>query len=434
MVALCLSVVGAFSMLYYYQRLFMPRVMAVREARGLQNGYFFGDDFYQIWLPSHELLRGRRDPYTPEMTRDIQRGLYGRPLDAKRGGDPVDQRAFAYPLFTNLVFWPMAEIPFPLARDCFVALLTALLPLSVWLWFRALQWHPGWTSIAGGVLLSIFSYPALEALFAGQIGVLVAFLLPVSIVALQRQKHLLSGVLLALCTVKPQVTALAILFLLVRAVHDARRHLHFIIGFSVTLTALVAASVAVLPHWIQSWIGAVLAYRHYAPPPLVAEVITSSMGPSLAQRATLVLTIVSIIIACILIWRNRESPMDSLQFWLALTILFSITTIVLLPGQAVYDHLILIPSILVIVLYRSVLMNAGVIARVLLGVGAFVLLWPWIAAFGLMVVHPVLSPTTLNSTAVLSLPVRSAASLPFAVLALLVWMWRLTRVRSQAAV
>ena len=90
MLALCLALAGAASMLYYHQGLFMPQVVAVRTAQGLGNGYSFGNDFYQVWLGAREWLHERRDPYSPEMTRDIQIGLYGRPLD--RPGDQVDRR------------------------------------------------------------------------------------------------------------------------------------------------------------------------------------------------------------------------------------------------------------------------------------------------------------------------------------------------------
>jgi hypothetical protein len=84
-------------MIYYHQGLFMPRVVAVRTAAGLGNGYSFGNDFYQVWLTSREWLRSGRDPYNAEMTRKIQTGLYGRPLDPNRPTDPVDRRVFPYP-------------------------------------------------------------------------------------------------------------------------------------------------------------------------------------------------------------------------------------------------------------------------------------------------------------------------------------------------
>ena len=54
--ALCLALIGAASMLYYHQGLFMPRVNAVRAATGLGGGYSFGNDFYQVWLSARELL------------------------------------------------------------------------------------------------------------------------------------------------------------------------------------------------------------------------------------------------------------------------------------------------------------------------------------------------------------------------------------------
>jgi hypothetical protein len=429
--ALFLALIGAASMLYYHEGLFMPRVVAVRNAQGLGNGYLFGNDFYQIWLTSRELLRARRDPYSPEMTRDLQMGVYGRPLDPTRPGDPVDQRAFPYPAYTDLLLWPAAEVPFPPMRIVMLALLSALTVASPLLWLRALDWRPGWKWTAVILLLTMCSYPALEALFSVQIGLLVAFLLPASIVALQGERFLLAGILLALCTIKPQVAALTIFYLLIWAIHDWNRTRRFLLGFFSTVALLLTTSLLVLPHWIQSWIRTILAYRRYTQPPLVREVLTSSLGPSFAGPAALFLTAVAIIAALVVAWQNRNARLDSLAFWRTLGLLLSITTITILPGQAVYDHLILVPAILVLVRYRSMFLQGNLVPRTLLSMGGLLLLWPWIAAFVLTILHPLLSSTAINSTAVLSLPIRSAASLPFAVLALLVWIWRITRATSQ---
>src|SRR5262252_7027982 len=103
--ALCLALIGALAMLYYHQRLFLPRVAEVRAAAGLRNDFSFGNDFYQVWLSSRALLREKLDPYSPEMTGRIQVALYGRALD-NRQSDPLDLRAFPYPLYTDLLFWP----------------------------------------------------------------------------------------------------------------------------------------------------------------------------------------------------------------------------------------------------------------------------------------------------------------------------------------
>src|SRR5215467_3573805 len=175
--ALCLALIGSASMLYYHQGLFIPRVRAVRVATGLGNGYSFGNDFYQVWLASRDGLQGNRDPYSPEMTREIQIGLYGRPLDSRIPTDPIDRRAFPYPAYTLLIFWPVAELPFPVVRVVIVCVLAAMVVASVLLWLRALAWRLDWTWVVVILLLTLCSYPVLEGLFAGQVGLLVGFLL-----------------------------------------------------------------------------------------------------------------------------------------------------------------------------------------------------------------------------------------------------------------
>ena len=200
-----------------------------------------------------------------------------------------------------------------------------------------------------------------------------------------------------------------------------------------TAALLIAAALVVLPHWVQSWIHTVLAYRHYTQPPLVAEVLTSPLGPHLAGPATMALTAASIVIAVVLAWRNRAAAAGSRAFWITLTLLLTITTITVLQGLAVYDHLILLPGILLLVRYRSELANAGPVPGILLIIGALFLFWPWISAFALIMLRPWIAPSIFNSSAVFSLPIRNAASLPFAVLALLAWMWRVTPQSSEAA-
>jgi Glycosyltransferase family 87 len=426
--ALWLALIGAASMLDYHQALFRPRLQVARAAQGLSGGYSFGNDFYQIWLTSREWLRHRSDPYSPEMTREIQIGLYGRLLDPKRPSDPVDQRAFPYPAFADLLFWPASEFAFPPLRIAVVCLLGALTCISVPLWLRALDWNIGWRWLMVILLLTLSSYPALEALYAEQLGLFVAFLLAASLFALRRQRFVLAGFLMAITTVKPQMTVLAILFLLCWSVHDWRARGRFCIGFFSILCVLVGLSLAVLPHWIQSWTRTILAYRHYTRPPLVQEVLTSYLGPHFAGPATLALTAIAIAVAMALAWRNRAAAFDSFTFWITLSLLLAITTIVILPGQAVYDHLILIPGILLLARNRSVLRHAGSAPHALLWIGGLFLFWPWIAAFFLILLRPWLAPGVFDSTAILSLPIRTAASLPLAVLALLAWTIRLSPV------
>ena len=447
--ALILALLGATSMLYYHQALFIPRVLAVENAKGLGNGYSFGNDFYQVWLTARQWMRPHSDLYGPEMTREIQLGLYGHTLDHSRPGDPVDRRVFPYPAFTDLLFWPASQLSFPVARVAFLCLLTALTIASVPIWLRVLDWRLDGKWLAVILLLTLTSYPALEALYVGQLGLLVAFLLAAGILALQKSRFLLAGFLIALTTIKPQITALVIVYLLLwtltarprrdedkadknkdgkksgnleKAWRDRRR---FLLGLFSTLTLLVGASLIVSPGWIRSWIHAVLAYRTYTRPPLITEVLTAPLGPRWSPPATFVLTAASLVIAIVLVWRHRAAAANSFAFCLTLSLLLAITTITILPGQAVYDHLILLPGILLLARHRAKLRDSGIVPRTLLLLGSLVLFWPWIAAFALILLRPLVSPALYTSTPIFSLPLRAAAPLPFAVLALLAWTLRL---------
>jgi hypothetical protein len=124
-------------MVYYHLGLFVPRAMEVRSAQGYGNGYSFGADFYPIWLTAREGLLHHRDPYSPEMTRQIQIGLFGRTLDD--GAAAGDYRALAYPAFVDLLFWPLALLPFSAVRIGMVVILPAATALSIVFWLRSLR-------------------------------------------------------------------------------------------------------------------------------------------------------------------------------------------------------------------------------------------------------------------------------------------------------
>jgi hypothetical protein len=262
----------------------------------------------------------------------------------------------------------------------------------------------------------------------------VGFLLAAGIVALQKSHFFFAGFFLALTTIKPHVTALVILYLLLWSLHLWRDRGRTLVGFFTTLALLTAAALVVLPHWIQSWIHTVLAARHYTQPPVLAEILTSLLGSSLAGPVALLLMAVFLALGVVLAWRNRSAEANSRAFWITLSLLLAITAVTILRGLAIYDHLILLPAILLLIRDRSGLATSGPVPRILLATGALVLLWPWIAAFALILLRPWLAWSAFNSNPILSLPLRNAASLPIMVLVLLVWMRRVIPCRTSEAV
>jgi len=417
---LALALAGAASMTYYHLGLFMPLSQKANAARGLQGRYSFGNDFYPIWLTSREW---RRDPYSVEMTREIQTGLFGRPLVPRHPGDPVSEyRTFAYPAFTDLLFWPVSKIPFAVSRAVLAPLLALLTLVSVVFWARALSCRPGAIGMAILILLTLGSYPVLEGLYAGQLGLLVGFLLPASLLAMQRGRLLLAGFLMALTAMKPQMTVLAVFFLLLWTLQDWRRRRGFCIGLFGTLIPLVGAALLVWPHWIQDWLEVVLGYHRYARPPLVGEVLAEPLGPR-AAMASLLMVLALVAVAMLLAWRNRGATAESQDFWRTLSLLLCITTVALLPGQAIHDHVVLLPGIFLLVMSRQELSSSH-ISKMLMYIGVAVTVWPWFASFCLILLRPVFTDQQFYSKAIFALPLRTAAVFPFIVLGLLLLVGR----------
>jgi hypothetical protein len=413
---LTLAVLGAASMLYYHQGLFMPRVEKAQAAKHLLGEYSFGNDFYPIWLTSREWLRARRDPYNPALTREIQIGLLGRPLDSQIATDPPsDYRTFAYPAFTDLLFWPVAEVPFRTLRIVWAVVLTLLLAAAVICCVRAFSWHVSGTWLAIILLLTLCSYQELEGLYAGQLGLLVGFLLAASLLALVRNRLWLAGTLMALAMIKPQMVLLAALYFFLWSAHDWHRRRPFVVAFLATMFLLIVSSLAVWPHWIQSWARVIVGYPRYSTPPLASELLGSNIGSLIGAPLIALLLAAALVLA----WRGRAAAAASYEFWVTLSTLLAITTITLLPGQSVCDHVILLPGIFFLV-SRSQWLQATPTFRAMLAIGAAVLLWPWIAATALIVMRFFLRPEVFFSKALFALPLRTAAPFPFLVLALLV--------------
>ncbi len=418
-VILLLSVLCAAGMVYYHLFLFVPRAIEVRAVQGFGNGYSFGADFYPIWLTSRQGLLHHRDPYSPEMTRQIQIGLFGRALDAGHPAASQDYRAFAYPAFADLLFWPLAFLPFPVVRIGLAVILPVATALSIVLWLRTFRLHASRVMLVSLMVLTLSSYVVLEGLFAEQVGLLVGFLLAAALAALVDGRLFLSGGLLALTLIKPQMTALLAAYLLLWGFCEWRVRRRFVGGFLIVTALLGVSSLLVWPHWIGEWLHVVFGYRQYSTPPLVCYLLGNQMGSRLGPLLIAALLVTALALA----WRMRHASPTSTEFALTISLLLAVTAITLLPGHAVYDHVLLLPAIILIALSCRDFAASSHVFRVVLGVTALALFWQWILAPVVIAMRPILSPQ-LFVAAVLTLPIRTAGSMPFGVCALLGLMMR----------
>ena len=179
---LLLALLFAGSMWFYVQEVLVPYQKVDAAARGRPRGNL--SDLYPRWLGARELLLHHRDPYSPEVTREIQSGYYGRPLDPNRADDPKDQQGFVYPVHVVFLLAPTIGLPFSVVQAGFRWLLVILTFASVLLWLRVLRWRPSTTVTAVLVILTFGSFAVVQGIKLQQLSLVVSALMAASAAAL----------------------------------------------------------------------------------------------------------------------------------------------------------------------------------------------------------------------------------------------------------
>jgi hypothetical protein len=396
---------------YYYFDLLLPRARLRDAANDMIGPYAYGGDFYPIWLTGRELIFHGRNPYTLEMTREIQTGLFGRPMDPHRPSDPpIDFRAFSYPLYADLLAAPLLPLGFNTVRVVLGVLLPLLTAASLVLWLRAFKLLVSSRTLTIAIILLLVSYPVLEGLFAQQAGLLVGAALATSLALLVRERRIAAGMLLAFASVKPQLVWLLALWLLVWAVSDWKQRKGLVLSFVFTLALLLVVSELILPGWFAGWWGSLAGYSRYTLPPLTQLVLGRFLGIAVGV-ALLALTVA-------IGWRTRRQPAGSPGFSLTVSFVLAVTVILAPTGGAVYDQVVLLPAICWLGFRRAEILNASRPMRVLVLVAMVALCWQWFVACGVTLAS-LMSRGWASSPAVLVFPTRMAAPLPFVLLALL---------------
>jgi hypothetical protein len=383
---LLLAVLCAASMWFYVDHVMIPHQRSDSAGQSTPRGNL--SDLYPRWLGSRELLLHHRNPYSPEITREIQRGYYGRELDPNNPEDPKDQQAFAYPVYVAFLLAPSVGLPFDAVRTAFWWVLTAATMVSVWLWLQAIGWKPGLATAATITLLVLASFPVVQALKLQQLTLLVAFLISLGVALLARDRLFGAGIVLAIATIKPQLVLPLLLGLLLWTFADWTHRQRFFWGFAVTTATLLGASEILLPGWVSDFRLAIDAYRRYvAGPSLLGQLLSIHAEPIASA-----ILLAGVVLAW---WRFRRWPVQSREFQYALAGTLAVTLIVI-PMFAPYNQVILFPAILLVVREAHELWNKNLLSRILCSLTAAVVAWPWVISLGLMIASIWLSATTVE--------------------------------------
>lgn len=371
------AVIAAASMWFYVDRILVGYQVADAAAHERPRGNL--SDLYPRWLGARELLLHQRNPYGDDIAIEIQKGYYGRVLDAARPNDPKDQQGFAYPVYVVFLLAPLIGLPFHEVQIFFHWLLVGLTAASVWLWLCALRWRLPALATATAVVLTLGSVPAVQGIKLQQLSLLVAALLAGSAACVASGFLFCGGALLALATIKPQLAWPLVAWLLVWAVSDWRARRKLVFGFGLVMVLLLAGSEIILPGWWRMFVHAIGQYHRYTQNQSVLDQLVpwGFAGKILAAGAVL---------ACaVFLWKLRRQRAEEVEFGGATALVMALTVLVV-PMYAPYNQVLLLPAVLAVVRDRTFFVARSRGFRLGYGMGGFVLAWQWIASLGLSVV------------------------------------------------
>lgn len=371
------AVIAAASMWFYVDRILVGYQVADAAAHERPRGNL--SDLYPRWLGARELLLHQRNPYGDDIAIEIQKGYYGRVLDAARPNDPKDQQGFAYPVYVVFLLAPLIGLPFHEVQIFFHWLLVGLTAASVWLWLCALRWRLPALATATAVVLTLGSVPAVKGIKLQQLSLLVAALLAGSAACVASGFLFCGGALLALATIKPQLAWPLVAWLLVWAVSDWRARRKLVFGFGLVMVLLLAGSEIILPGWWRMFVHAIGQYHRYTQNQSVLDQLVpwGFAGKILAAGAVL---------ACaVFLWKLRRQRAEEVEFGGATALVMALTVLVV-PMYAPYNQVLLLPAVLAVVRDRTFFVARSRGFRLGYGMGGFVLAWQWIASLGLSVV------------------------------------------------
>jgi hypothetical protein len=382
---LAVVLVLAGGMWLYSQWVMVP---AEREYYAAKGQPMDVGDLYPRWYGARELLLHHRDPYSAEVSQEIQVVYYGHALDTAGADRGRDEQRFAYPVYVVFFLAPIVELPFPAVQAVVRWMWALLAAASVLLWLQALGWRPPTLVKLALVVLTISSPPMVQALRLQQLAVLVAFFFAACALLISRGRLFWAGCVLACATIKPQLALLPALLFLIWATGDWKRRRGLVLGFGGTLALLMAAGRAFLPGWLPEFVQGLIAYGHYV---RVSSLLDFYLTPRIAKPVAI--TLLGILL--ILCFRWRKAPVEQPRFFLRFALVLAVMVVVL-PLLPPFNQVFLLPGVLTSLFMWKTLWHRGRLVRAACWAGVAFTLSSWLVAGALAVTHAVAPVVTLQ--------------------------------------
>lgn len=298
-------------------------------------------DLLQVMTGVRATLNGL-DPYSDQVTREIQVAYYGRPLVTS---DHAQKMAFAYPAHTAIVLAPLSLLSWDRLRLVFLVLVPILMAATVPLWLRVLAIQVKYSYLVITTILFLASWPMMWSLRLQQPTLIVAALLVAGCFLLKRRWDASAGFLFALSTIKPQLVGPLLIWLLLWTTLQYRWR--FLVSLLTSTSLLLLCAEWMAPGWFPRWRVALADYAQY-----------TQLRPDLQAlfgRWVGLALMIAIAAGCSsILWRLRRCDSDSPEFGIAISLTLA-ATVSLLPTQPgmIYNRVLLLPAFLVLIYSRA---------------------------------------------------------------------------------
>lgn len=294
-------------------------------------------DFFPLWFGARAVLH-RHDPYSEEISKQIQLQTYGRRLTDYELEHGRDQHRFAYPAYVAFVLAPLTVCSYNTARALACGVFAALIALSVLLWLRTVGWRPPPPMLAWITVIVLLSPLTSRGLRLVQVGILAGFLLSAAALAVARDQLLLAGAFLAAASIKPQLALLPTAWFLLWSFSEFGKRWHLLLGLVLALLALIAGAAALVPQWIPHFLAGLAAYRRYTGAPSAFDAI-------FGRPWSAVPTALGLITLAIVAWRSRFAEASTRQYVLALTLTLAVSVWAVPANFDPYNQLLNLPLV-----------------------------------------------------------------------------------------
>jgi hypothetical protein len=367
------ALVFGLSMWWYFEWVLIPYQVADAASHGRPRGNL--SDLYPRWYGTRALLLEGRDPYSAEVTREIQKGFYGRVLDPTRPTDPKDEQRFAYPLYVIFLLAPTIHWPFPAVQRGVSIVLCCLSVVSVFFWFAVLRWRLSVPTAATASVLFFGALPFVQGIKLDQLTLAVSCFIAAGMAALTAGFPMVAGLLLAVATVKPHLVALLISGLLFWSLNNRAEGSRLLLGFFLALFVLIGGAYLAHPGWVREFLLGLRAYQRYTVNESILEIFAGKTLGAFVSGIVVLLTARAW-------WLLRNHEVGSTGFQTAIALTLS-ATVVVIPTIATYNEVLLLPGILLLLRDWQWMRLKTRLAGAAYGLLASAVCWPWLAAMGL---------------------------------------------------